>query len=561
MVKAHLLGPGFQLLFEQCPGLFLVLAPDPCFTILAVTDAYLRATGSTRAALLGQGVFEAFPDNPSDRQANGVENLRASLERVIAARKPDRMAVQKYDIRRLADHPEGEFEERYWSPLNTPVFSSTGELQYILHQVEDVTDIILPALRREEERSESEDRSRRTEAELQRRTREVEAALQRLAALNQELRESEQRFRAVLASLSEGITFQDAQGVLHMANQSAERLLGLSFDQFVGRTSLDPRWCALGADGQPLPGEHHPAMVALRTRQPVSGFVMGLHRPEGTYVWLSVNCQPLFEQDGRTLIGVVSSFFDITEQKRADEERERLLKELGEAVRLRDEFLSIASHELNTPLTSLSLKLQTITRAAGSNSGVGPVSVLWRDIELMRRQVQRISALVNDLLDVARISTGRMKLTLESVDLSALVLEVVSRFEPEATRAGCTLEVRAAPSVVGQWDRVRLEQVISNLLSNALKYGAGRPVRIWLEPVGERVRLGVQDQGIGIHPEALQRIFEKFERDVSERHYGGLGLGLYVTRQIVETLRGEIRVESEPARGATFTVELPWTLA
>src|SRR5262245_19759767 len=129
----------FRSLFESAPGLYLVLTPD--LRIAAVTDAYLRATMTRREQILGRGVFEVFPDNPADPQADGVSNLRASLERALRERVPDAMAVQKYDVRR----PEAEgggFEERYWSPQNTPVLGPDGEVRYIVHRVEDVTEFI-----------------------------------------------------------------------------------------------------------------------------------------------------------------------------------------------------------------------------------------------------------------------------------------------------------------------------------------------------------------------------------------------------------------------------------
>jgi signal transduction histidine kinase len=235
----------------------------------------------------------------------------------------------------------------------------------------------------------------------------------------------------------------------------------------------------------------------------------------------------------------------------------RLLKTAQEAVRLRDDFLSIASHELKTPLTPLSLKLQGLTRVAERVQDPDLFQRLTRDVEVMRRQVKRLSDLISDLLDVARISGGRLKLQLEPVELSGLVREVASRFEPEAERTGGSLDVLAGEPLVGNWDRLRLEQVVTNLLSNALKYGAGKPVHVHLAPAEGQARLTVWDEGIGIEPDHLARIFEKFERAVSERHYGGLGLGLYITQQIVQALGGTISVRSTPSKGASFTVLLP----
>jgi signal transduction histidine kinase len=179
-------------------------------------------------------------------------------------------------------------------------------------------------------------------------------------------------------------------------------------------------------------------------------------------------------------------------------------------------------------------------------------------VEVGARQVKKLSELVGDLLDVSRITAGRLTLELEDVDLVPLVREVLARHETSATRVGSTLHFEDVDArLTGRWDRLRLEQVVTNLVDNAVKYGSGRPIHVRVEPNGSGAKLTVRDEGIGIAPEYLPRIFGRFERAVSERHYGGLGLGLYITRTLVEALGGMVRVESEHGRGSTFTVELP----
>ncbi len=278
---------------------------------------------------------------------------------------------------------------------------------------------------------------------------------------------------------------------------------------------------------------------------------------DGSYRWLAWAAHPLPESRL-----IYASARDRTREKAIELERARLLTEAQQAVRLRDEFLSVASHELKTPLTPLMIKLQRLKQEVQTQpppNGLGGTKchLSLRSLEVAEAQVRKLSRLVDELLDVSMIAQGQLSLKREQLNLSELARNTAARFEPAAEQAHCALEVDASGEVVGRWDRFRLEQVVGNLLSNAIKYGAGEPVRLSVTEKEGKPQLSVWDRGIGIAAESISRIFGKFERAVSERHYGGLGLGLYVTRQIVEAHGGSIRAESEPGKGAAFIVELP----
>jgi signal transduction histidine kinase len=231
----------------------------------------------------------------------------------------------------------------------------------------------------------------------------------------------------------------------------------------------------------------------------------------------------------------------------------RLYNEARAAIRARDEFLSIASHELKTPITSLQLLVQ------GLSSGLVPPSseVLTKTFQVAERQTRRLTTLIDGLLDVSRFAGQRFPLEFEQVDLSALVRDIAENFREQLARSKCRLSLRTDRPVVGRWDRSRLEQVVTNLLSNAIKFGAGAPIEITTDGKDGFAELVVRDHGIGIPAEQLNNIFGRFQRAVSATEYGGLGLGLYISRDIVRALGGSIRAESTLGEGSVFSVELP----
>lgn len=235
-------------------------------------------------------------------------------------------------------------------------------------------------------------------------------------------------------------------------------------------------------------------------------------------------------------------------------EAERALRE---AVEVRDAFLAVAGHELKTPLTALTLRTQLLCREARSEPESDFTRRVVAHAAASARQIERLSSLVNELLEVSRIATGRFALELEEIDLTRLVREVADRFTAQAARAGSALEVIASQPVLVRSDRLRVEQALTNVLDNAIKYGLGRPIYLSCAADENRASISVRDEGIGIDPLDQRRIFDRFERAVSDRSYGGLGLGLFITRTVAAALGGSIRVESEPGRGATFTLALP----
>lgn len=234
----------------------------------------------------------------------------------------------------------------------------------------------------------------------------------------------------------------------------------------------------------------------------------------------------------------------------------RMASGFKSSIDQRDEFISVASHELRTPLTSLKLQLQLSKRWLDSSAPTKGDKVA-KAVEVCGNQVNRLQALIDDLLDVTRISARKLRYKFENVDLVEVVRDVVEQFNENSIEPGRHLNLKAPKTFVVYCDRSRMEQVLTNLLSNAEKYGLGKPIEVSLLDEGDRARILVRDQGVGIPKDQQARIFERFERAESADHVAGLGLGLYIAREIIHGHEGTIHVESDEGRGATFVVEIP----
>jgi signal transduction histidine kinase len=275
----------------------------------------------------------------------------------------------------------------------------------------------------------------------------------------------------------------------------------------------------------------------------------------------------MVERDGKTLWFQTSARLTKTESGDKFEIRglsinvthlKEAEKEARLAVQARDEFLSIASHELKTPLTALKLQLNMYKvlarRGLPAEAFIAKTSQLF---EQSSSQVDRLSRLVEELLDVSQINNGKLNLHLESFDLCELLKEVCSRYGDDAAKGQVNVSIEEGVTVAGHWDRLRIDQVITNLITNAIKYGDSKPVHASLCREENEAVIRVKDHGIGISEEDQSRIFGRFERAVSASNFGGLGLGLYIVRQIVHEHGGSVSVQSKKNEGSTFTVRLP----
>ena len=339
-------------------------------------------------------------------------------------------------------------------------------------------------------------------------------------------------------------------GRMKFANQAAHRMAGGSFPMDVPLADYATTFTITDDRGAVVESGDLPAVRAAR----------GENVRDAEVVWrtsagdfsLLVDSERVPALEGAAS-RVILCLRDVTRLKKTQAELERLID-------ARDDFLSVASHELKTPLTSIQLQTESVRRsvARGDAAAFAPAK-MERLIDVTDRQVARLTRLVDDLLDVSRIETGKLELHRDDVELSALVSEVTERLGPTVVRSGSTVTTPHLEHAVGRWDRIRIEQVLINLLTNASRYGAGKPIEVAVRVAsgGDAAELSVTDRGTGIAKEHQERIFSRFERAVSSSEASGLGLGLYIAREIVEAHQGSIAVESERGAGARFVVTLP----
>jgi PAS domain S-box-containing protein len=334
-----------------------------------------------------------------------------------------------------------------------------------------------------------------------------------------------EHYRTLFEHARDIVLMIDAEtGVIIDANCAAELAYGYSRDELVGRTIFDLRIEPASAVG-----------AQMRVADAGGTLFETLHR----------------RRDGTTFPVEVSSRGDTIDGRRVLFSIIRDITTRRELETLRDEFLMLASHELRTPVSNIGLRLQQLIRNGARG---GTLERALADARVAHEELRRLTHLVDTLLD-AQVARGKIELARSEVDLAVLAGMVAERLRGHAERAGCSLAVEAS-EVTGSWDRARLEQILTNLIINAVKYGGGKPVHVRVTATDHEARIEVTDQGIGLARGDLARIFEKFGRAAST-NYGGVGLGLYVVRKLVEAHGGTIDVASTPCEGSTFTVRLP----
>ena len=359
------------------------------------------------------------------------------------------------------------------------------------------------------------------------------------------LQESEARFRLLIDAVKDYAIFMlDPNGRVATWNAGAKRIKGYEASEIIGQhfSRFYPQ-----EDISAGKCERELEVAAREGRFEDEGWRL---RKDGSRFWANVVITALRNPKDE-LVGFAKVTRDLTERRRLEQEQLRVAR-AEEAIRLRDEFLALASHELKTPLTVLQMQIDTLRDQFPEAD-----QKLSTKLERAARSSDRLARLIESMLDVSRIATGKFVLTPKPFDLGDSIGRLLDALRPAAAAAGCELSFSSRGSLTGVWDQLRIEQVATNLVANAMKYAAGTPIEVDVHRDGDQAVLTVRDHGPGVPATERERIFGRFERAEAIGHHGGLGLGLYLTCEIVTAHGGAVSARGADGGGALFEVRLP----
>lgn len=476
----------YEALFNAAPSPFLILVPEN-FTIVAVNEAYLAATMTKREEIIGRALFDVFPDNPDDPLATGVSNLRASLNRVLAHRRPDRMAFQRYDIRAPAS-VGGAFQVRWWSPLNTPVLGAHGQITHIIHWVEDVTELV--KLR--------EEGSVRDRLLVEEHTAHLEATMARAAAEKAQI-EAEVAHSETLASEAQLRTLADAIPTL-VWTARADGHIDWYNQQWYRYTGTTPRqmegwgWQSVN-DPKVLPHVLSEWTRSIQTGEPFE-MVFPLRGADGKFRQFLTRIAPLKDENG-----VVTRWFGTN----TDVELEHSARAEAEAAnKAKSDFLAVMSHELRTPLNAIGGYTELLELGI-----YGAVTEEQREtLGRVQKSQRHLLGLINTVLNYARVEAGAIGYEISDISIDEVLATCEALIAPQARAKRIELSYEIHSRHIVRADRDKVQQIVLNLLSNAIKFTQpGGRVWISTESYDESLRVRVSDTGIGVAAENYERIF------------------------------------------------------
>ncbi|TGL52292.1 PAS domain-containing protein [Leptospira kemamanensis] len=536
----------FQNIFRSLPELYMLLDLD--FNIIDISDAYAKATLIERENVVGHNLFEVFPDNPDDVSADGVKQLRSSLTQVLNYKRTSTMALQKYDITK----PDGSgFEVRYWSPRNSPVFDSNGDLVCIVHTAEDVTDFVYlkeQKVHQSELTDEMTERISKMESEVITRAKEV-------IEKNEALLNSEQNLSITLSSIGDAVLATDEHGIINRLNPVAESLTGWTEREAIGKNVSDVLQLVYVSSGLPksIPIFE---VISNGTVKASSQDGILIHR-YGRKINISDTCSPIRNKNGE-IIGSILVFRDISEEFAAKTFLEKAKENAEMANKAKDAFLATMSHEIRTPLSGLIGMLELLYQTTLSDDQKRLVNnALVSGNSLLR--------ILSDILDLSKIEEGKLELSLQPTSISQLLSEVVTTYLQIASSKGLNLRYEVDEKIASAhiMDPLRLSQIINNFVSNGIKFTQKGSIKVSANLIKnidslQQIQFSVTDTGIGLSESDQSKLFQSYTQATADtaRLYGGTGLGLSICMRLSELMDGNITIDSSPGVGSTFSITL-----
>ncbi len=495
-------------IFESLPGLYLILLPD--LTIVAARDPYLKATLTKREDIVGKNLFTVFPDNPEELDSTGELNLGASLKYVLKLKKQHRMALQRYDVRQA----NGTFVKKYWQPLNSPLLNSSNEVVYIIHAVEDVTDLMLA----EEERKKHEEENARILKDL-----------------------SDLKY-AIDQSSIVGIT--DQRGIILDANENFCRISGYERDELIGSSHFIIN-----------SGYHPKSYFQEMWRTIASGKVwkgeIKNRAKGGKEYWVETTIVPFLNEMGKPY-----QYFAIrtetTDKKNAEEQLYRSNEQLLAVNKELESFSYSVSHDLRAPLRAINGYTTILKEDYASvldEEGNRILSVITNSAIVMGQ-------LIDELLAFSRL--GKQKLVRVELDVEPIVQTIVSELKDVYRGIEFKLSTNISAKLFA--DNTMIKLVVTNLISNAIKYSSKKAepsIRVSCKLENGETIFAVEDNGAGFDMKYYNKLFGVFQRLHSNTDFEGTGVGLAIVERIINKHGGKVWAESILDQGSTFFFSLP----
>ncbi len=367
--------------------------------------------------------------------------------------------------------------------------------------------------------------------------KQLNEALEESRQTQESLRLNEQRLTQILETMAEGVGIIDKNGNSTYANPMARKILGISEQAEITEHFADPVWKNMRVDGTDLPEVEHPMAIVLQTGKPIYDSEISIQPPTGERFYISINAAPLFGDNGE-ITGAIGTFMDVSNRRKI--------------ASIKDEFISIASHELRTPVTSLKAALQLLNRLKDTSAN----PMVPKLVNQANRSLDKLGVLIEDLLNTSRMNAGQLHLNKKEFNVAELIEDCCYEIRMAGeynlhTTGDLDIRVFADPS--------RIDQVLTNFINNAIKYApSSKDIIILVKRLENFVKVTVKDKGPGISPDKLPHLFNRYYRvDDSGNQYSGLGLGLYISSEIIKRHNGEIGAESKPGVGSDFWFTLP----